>query len=179
VAAVEVRIWTHFDHVRNPDRDVHIYDAAGFTADGCDVVTTWAVMSDYEERQTWSHTMEAIRVTIAGKSYEGALRPMGADPLGLGLACIDLSPLPSGEQPTTFPLVLESVVPSVLTYDESLFGLKPGTPLLNGNGRIVGVFIGGSAFKPLEFVSARSLAKFFRLAAGFPRSGSESPYSLR
>jgi hypothetical protein len=171
VATVEVRVWTHLDHIRhNPDRDVRIYRAAGFTADGCDIVTPWAIMVDYERRHDWPSIRAAIKITVAGGTYDGELRPVGPDALNAGLACVDFSPLPPGAYPVTFPLALEKAVPPAPVYGESLSGLMPGTPLLNEKGRIVGVLVTNSEGFT-GFVYAADLAAFLRLASTVPRPG--------
>ena len=176
VATVVVRVWTHFDSIHhNPDRDMHVTKAVGFTADNgsCDIVTTWAVVNEYEQRQNRPNVREEITVTIAGKAHQGSLRPMGFNVMNLGLACIDLLPPASSEHPTMFPLPLERSDPLSVWYEVSWSEMIPGTPFLNKKGRVVGVFLGMFADEDKVypgFVSAKELHSFLTLASDFPRS---------
>jgi hypothetical protein len=148
---------------------MHITKAAGFTAGDCDVITTFDVMVEYEQRQNRPNVREAIEVTIAGKTYEGRLRNIGVYPLGLNLACVDFPEFAPRERPTVYPLALETVVPSAVTYDEELSQYKPGTPFLDKKDRVVAML---AVFDPTapEFVSAAQLRQFLREAENVPRS---------
>ncbi len=176
VATVVVRVWTHFDNMRhNPDRDMHVTKAVGFTADNgsCDIVTTWTVVNEYEQRQNRPNVREEIAVTIAGETYAGSLRPMGFNVMNLGLACVDLLPPASNEHLTMFPLPLERSAPLSVWYEVSLSEMIPGMPFLNKKGRVVGVFLGMFADEDKcspGFVSAEALHGFLTLASDFPRS---------
>jgi hypothetical protein len=133
------------------------------------VKNTFDIIVEYEQRQSWPNVQESIEVTIAGKTYEGKLRNIGTYPLGLNLACVDFSGLTPYDCPMVYPLVLETAVPSTVTYEEVLFQFAPGMPFLNEKGRVVAML---SVFDPTapEFVSAAGLRQFLREAEKIPRS---------
>lgn len=150
------------------DQDVLIAQAAGFSNDTCDVITTFDVVKRYEERQTWTQVRQRIDVVIDGKSYPGKFRDLGFYPLGLNLACIDFeSPtLRTQLQLPVLPLELKPSNPALLSYDDQeIAKTDPGTPFLNEKGEISSVLI-ATPNGPLEFANADEIRLFLAAAAG-------------
>jgi hypothetical protein len=180
VATIVVKVWTHFDGLRShPDRGMHIAKAAGFTVgnSSCDILTTWEVVGEYEQRENRPEVREEIIVTIAGEPYEGSLRPMGVNVLNLGLACIDLLPPASNKDLKKIPLSSGKNIPLSVAYDASSKELIPGTPFINKEGKVVAVLIGMFAFDNHSssgpspgFVSAADIDRFLTLALDVPRA---------
>ena len=150
------------------DQDLLIAQAAGFSTDTCDVITTFDVVKSYEERQTWTNVRQRIDIVINGKSYPAKFRDLGFYPLGLNLACIDFeSPLLRTQlQLPVLPLELKPSDPAALSYDDQeIAKTDPGTPFLNAKGEISSVLI-ATPNGPLEFAVADEIRMFLAAAAG-------------
>jgi hypothetical protein len=150
------------------DRDFVIAQAAGFSNDTCDIITTFDVVKSYEERQNWSNVRQRIDVVIDGKAYPAKFRDLGFYPLGLNLACIDFDApnLRTQLQLPTLPLDGDSHDPSSFSFDDKeIANSDPGTPFLNAKGEISSVLI-ATPNGPLEFASADQIRVFLAVAAG-------------
>ena len=144
-----------------------IAQAAGFPNDTCDVITTFDVVSKFEERQTWQNVKQRIDVIVNGTSYPAKFRDVGIYPLGLNLACIDFeSPLDrAAAQISVLPLDRDTQDSTSLSYDDAETAkTDPGTPFLNQRGEISAVLI-ASPNGPLEFASAEEIRLFLKAAS--------------
>lgn len=144
-----------------------IAQAAGFPNDTCDVITTFDVVSKFEERQTWQNVKQRIDLIVNGTSYPAKFRDVGIYPLGLNLACIDFeSPLDrTAAQFSILPLDRDTQDSTTLSYDDvETAKTDPGTPFLNERGEVSAVFI-ASPNGPLEFASAEEIRLFLKAAA--------------
>lgn len=162
VSVKELRAFRH-----GKDQEFVIAHAAGFPTDTCDVVTTFDVVKQYEERQTWSNVRQRIDITVKGVSYPAKFRDVGFYPLGLNLACIDFeSPIDrAAAQISVLPLEHDSQDLSSLSYDDGeIARTNPGTPFLNARGEISSVLI-VSPDGPQEFASAAELRQFLKVAS--------------
>lgn len=149
------------------DQEYVVAQAAGFTNDTCDVVTTFDVVKMYEERQNWRNVRQRIDIVIDGKSYPAKFRDVGFYPLGLNLACIDFeSPIDrAAAQISILPLDHDADDSPSLSYnDGEIAKSDPGTPFLNQRGEISSVLI-ASPNGPLEFATAAELRLFLKVAA--------------
>ena len=176
VITVTVKYFRRIKHGK--DEEFVIAQAAGFSNETCDVITTFDVVKTYEERQTWRNVRQQIEIVVNGKSYPAALRDFGFYPLGLNLACVDFeSPLDrANAQVSILPLDQSSPDISSLTYvDAEIVQSDPGTPFLNNRGEISSVLI-ATPDGPLEFASADAIRKFLE-AASF--ASPSSPLLLR
>ena len=166
IITVTVTESRHGAHGR--DQDVLIAQAAGFTNDTCDVITTFDVVKRYEERQTWSQIRQRIDIVIDGKPYPAKFRDLGFYPLGLNLACIDFeSPVVRSQLGLpVLPLELKPSDASSLSYDDrEIAKTDPGTPFLNAKGEISSVLI-ATPNGPLEFAMADQIRMFLAAASG-------------
>ena len=162
---------------RHSSHSVIVAKAMGFATDDCDFVTTFDVVSKYEERETWEEVHQRIEVFIAGELYEGRLRPVGVYPMGLDLACIDLAPTPSGKHRTTHPLPLETASPSVPYEGDLPPGMVPGAPLFNDKKRVVGMFDLTTDGTPVV-ISSSNIRRFLKEARRVPRAWPSSPSAI-
>ena len=145
-----------------------IAQAAGFSNDTCDVITTFDVVKKFEERQTWSNVKQKVEIVIGGKHYPAKFRDFGFYPLGLNLACIDFeSPNQRAAlQIPALPLQAESTDLALLSYDDGEIAKSdPGTPFLNQQGEVSAVLI-ASPDGPVEFASADQIRMFLQAASG-------------
>ncbi len=144
-----------------------IAQAAGFSNDTCDVITTFDVVKKFEERQNWQGVKQRIDLIVNGTSYPAKFRDVGFYPLGLNLACIDFeSPLDrAAAQFSVLPLDSDTQDSTGLSYDDGeIAKTDPGTPFLNKRGEISAVLI-ASPNGPIEFASAEEIRLFLRAAA--------------
>ena len=159
---------TELRHAKHgPDKEVLIAQAAGFSNDTCDVITTFDVVKRYEERQTWKDVRQRVDIVIDGNTYPAKFREIGSYPLGLNLACIDfVSPAArAGLQIPVLPLESAASEPPLSSYDDGeIVRSDPGTPFLNKNGEISSVLV-ATPNGPLEFASADDLRRFLKAAA--------------
>jgi hypothetical protein len=164
--AVTVTELRHAKH--GEDQEVVIAQAIGFPNDTCDVITTFDVVKQYEERQTWLNIRQNVNIVVDGTSYPAQFRDFGFYPLGLNLACIDfVSPTDRAElQVPVLPLEVDPMDdPSSLSYDDrEIVKSGPGTPFLNKNGEISSVLV-ATPNGPLEFASAEDIRRFLSIAS--------------
>ena len=167
-AVVRVKVIERANYGRSDERSRVIAEAAGFSAEGC-ILVPFDVVAMYESRQTWSNIDQRIEVFLDGQSkpHEGRLRNLGVMPLNLDLACIDLAPLSTDDRAFIFPLPLESTSADLLYGALIPLGTKPGTPLLNSKGRVVGMFISGAGDSAL-LIPAPNILRFLREARKVP-----------
>jgi hypothetical protein len=165
VITVKVKDYRRFAH--DKEQGFVVAQAAGFSTDICDVITTFDVVKAYEVRQTWRGVRQEIEIEVNGKSYPAQLRDFGFYPLGLNLACIDFqSPLDRADSQLAFlPLDQDSNDSSSLSYvDSEIARSDPGTPFLNQRGEISSVLI-ATPNGPLEFASADDIRRFLQAAS--------------
>lgn len=170
VITVTVKDFRHTRHGK--DQEFVIAQAAGFSSETCDVITTFDVVKTYEERETWRNVRQQIEIVVNGRSYPAALRDFGFYPLGLNLACVDFeSPLDREDaQLSVLPLEQSSPDISSLAYvDAEIAQSDPGTPFLNNRGEISSVLV-ATPNGPLEFASADAIRKFLEAASSAPPS---------
>jgi len=163
-AVVHVKVIERANYGRSNERSRVIAETAGFFTESCLLIPFDAVAM-YESRQTWSNIDQRIDVFLDGQSkpHEGRLRNVGIWPLGMDLACIDIAPLMADDRAFIFPLALEPTSSDVL-YDARIpFGIKPGTPLLNAKGRVIGMFIAGAG-DSARIIPAAEILRFLREA---------------
>jgi hypothetical protein len=172
---------TDIRHSRHgEEKQVLIAQAAGFPNDTCDVITTFDVVKQYEQRQTWTEVRQRVDIVIDGKSYPAKFRDFGVYPLGLNLACVDFdSPFLHAQlQIPVLALERGSADPNSLSYvDNEIANSDPGTPFLNKSGEISSVLI-ATPNGPLEFASADDIRRFLKVAAtvsAWPKLRSHSP----
>lgn len=148
--------------------DVVIEKGTGFATTGCDFMTTFSAIAGYEKREAWPEERLKIEVAIAGKTYEGRLRPVGVYPFGLDLACIDLAAIPPDKHPVTYPLALAMAPPSNPSHDETLStDIRPGTPFVDEKNRVVGMLILDAHGSPY-LLSSSDLRRFLNEAKKVP-----------
>src|SRR4051812_8479581 len=156
---------TELRHAKHgADKEVLIAQAAGFSNDTCDVITTFDVVKRYEERQTWTDVRQRVDIVIDGNTYPAKFREIGSYPLGLNLACIDfVSPMARAAlQMPVLPLESAASGPPRGFYDDRKRGSSdPGTLFPKKKGEI-SFFFTATPNGPLEFASADDLRRFLK-----------------
>ena len=136
--------------------------AAGFTVDGCDMLTTDAVMSGYREYEGDARAQKTIEIRYAGKRFDGTWRYLESEPEGLKFACLNIQVRAPEKRPVLFPLLLERKQQTLFVYDDAPLGMRQGTPFINKEGRVVGMLSLWDNGAPI-LIPASDIAAFLKL----------------
>jgi hypothetical protein len=147
------------------DRDVTIASASGFSAGDCDIVTTFGVVAEYERRQTWSEVRQKIEIIVGGIPHEGLLRPIGVSPGNFGLACIDFAS--AADRSVIHSLSFAANLPSPIYAEGTLSRVRPGSPLINEDGKVVAMLATDERGFP-QLIGAPDIRRFLKMAERIP-----------